>query len=141
MGHRKHCNERASEQSDAARGRERSTLNFRGQTRTGGLWTGVGARALERRDTQKSPRLSAWGSEVKVERKRDESVKEPVPETDPNGSREEKGGGGRLETDLWGEGKAALERARGQISERSTRAEMHGQHPAQEQESQLHVNS
>ena len=46
-------------------------------------------------------------------------------------------GGGRLETDLWGEGKAVLELSQRTISEKGTPEES----PAQEQERQLHVDS
>lgn len=68
-------------------------------------------KALERRDAQKSPRGGVPGGERgQMERKRNERVKEaiiePVPETDPNGSREEMGRRQRLETDLCGEGEA-----------------------------------
>lgn len=51
---------------------------------------GQGEGTRKDRHTEVTQTLSAWGSEVKMERKRDESVKEPVPETDPNGSRRKK---------------------------------------------------
>lgn len=69
---------------------------------------------MGKRDTHKSPR--GWvpgGKRGKMERKRDERVKgaitEPVPETDPNGSRKENGRRQRLETDVCGDGEAALQ--------------------------------
>lgn len=67
-------------------------------------------KALGKRDTHKSPR--GWvpgGKRGKMERKRDERVKgaitEPVPETDPNGSRKENGEEAEVRNRrVWGRG-------------------------------------
>lgn len=71
--------------------------------------------ALERRDThtQVTQSLGAWGERGKMERKRDERVKEAiiesVPETDPNGSRKENGEEAEVRNRLvWGRGKLYL---------------------------------
>ena len=58
-----------------------------------------GVNTSERRDIQVTQTPGCWGKRGKMERKRDEGVKEaiiePAPETDPNGSKEDKQGGGR----------------------------------------------
>lgn len=96
--------------------RERSTLIWKGQNMAGKLWRGVRGKGTGKEGcTEVIQRRGACKERGQMERKRDERVKEaiiePVPETDPNGSREEMGRRQRLETDLCGEGEAALRRS------------------------------
>lgn len=80
----------------AGRETERSTLVRSSQDTAGKRWRGWGVKALAG-ETHKSQVTQNLGSAVReeMEKRSDEGVKEaitePVPETDPNGSKEENG--------------------------------------------------